>query len=390
MSHGTVDLGDAYAACRRINARYGRTFFLATTLLRPDQRPAVHALYAFARWADEIVDAAGVTDRAGELDRLERLLEKPPSNPVLHALADTRRRYDIDGSLFTDFLASMRMDLDVTEYADLDALGVYVHGSAEVIGLQMLPVLGTVVSREEAAPHAARLGVAFQLTNFLRDVGEDLDRGRVYLPQDVLGAHGVDRDLLQWCRSHQRPDTRVRRVLDDLVAHSYAIYRSAEPGIEMLSPASRPCVRTAYTLYRDILGLVGCEVLWRRVAVPNARRLAVALPGAGRALVARLRTPGVGGAAVPGVGAAVSPGVGPGVDPVTATELTREVSPALNTEADPVPATAVAPEGAAPTAAAGTHSVAGSDTASALNATPAVTPDVTPGVTAEASPGTSR
>ncbi|MEU0879659.1 phytoene/squalene synthase family protein [Lentzea sp. NPDC005914] len=292
MSTNTLDMASAYAACRRINARYGKTFFLATTLLRPEQRPAVHALYAFARWADEIVDAAGVDDREGELDRLERLLDSDitsgePSNPVLVALADTMRRYDIDRSLFTDFLASMRMDLTVTEYADLDALGVYMHGSAEVIGLQMLPVLGTVVPRADAAPYAARLGVAFQLTNFLRDVGEDLDRGRVYLPQDVLGAHGVDRDLLQWCRRHRRANVRVQRALDDLVAYSYAIYQSAAPGIAMLSPSSRPCMRTAYTLYRDILELVTCEVLWKRVAVPNTRRLAVAVPGAGRALLAR-------------------------------------------------------------------------------------------------------
>ncbi|MEV6718757.1 phytoene/squalene synthase family protein [Lentzea sp. NPDC051208] len=285
MSPGT--LGSAYAACRRVNARYGKTFFLATTLLRPEQRPAVHALYAFARWADEIVDAAGVADRASRLDEVERLLDEEPSNPVLLALADTTRRYDIDRSLFIDFLASMRMDLDVTEYADLDALGVYMHGSAEVIGLQMLPVLGTVVPREEAAPYAARLGTAFQLTNFLRDVGEDLDRGRVYLPQDVLAAHGVDRDLLQWVRRHRRANDRVQRALDDLVAHSYALYQLAEPGIDMLAVTSRPCVRTAYTLYRDILGLIGCEVLWRRVAVPNARRFAVAVPGVGRALLAR-------------------------------------------------------------------------------------------------------
>jgi phytoene synthase len=288
MSPATSHLASAYAACRRVNARYGKTFFLATTLLRPDQRPAVHALYAFARWADEIVDAADVPDRAGELDRLERLLGEEPSNPVLLALADTVRRYDIDRALFADFLASMRMDLDVTEYADLAALGVYMRGSAEVIGLQMVPVLGTVVPRAEAEPFAARLGVAFQLTNFLRDVGEDLDRGRVYLPQDVLVAHDVDRELLQWCRRRRRGDARVQRVLEHLVAHSYAIYQSAEPGIEMLSATSRPCIRTAFTLYRDILGLVGCEVLWRRVAVPNARRLAVAVPGAGRALLARV------------------------------------------------------------------------------------------------------
>lgn len=87
----------------------------------------------------------------------------------------------------------------------------------------------------------------------------------------------------------------MQRALDDLVAHSYAIYQSAEPGIGMLSATSRPCVRTAYTLYRDILGLVGCEVLWRRVAVPNSRRLAVAAPGVGRALLARVTTHGIPG-----------------------------------------------------------------------------------------------
>ena len=97
---------------------------------------------------------------------------------------------------FADFMASMRMDTHVTDYPTFAELGVYMHGSAAVIGLQMLPVLGTVGPRADAEPHAAALGVAFQLTNFLRDVGEDLDRGRVYLPADVLAAFGVDRELL--------------------------------------------------------------------------------------------------------------------------------------------------------------------------------------------------
>ena len=99
----------------------------------------------------------------------------------------------------------MRSDLHVTDYPTYADLRAYMHGSAAVIGLQMLPVLGTVVPREEAAPHAAALGVAFQLTNFLRDVGEDLDRGRVYLPADLLAAHGVDRPLLRWSRGTGRP-----------------------------------------------------------------------------------------------------------------------------------------------------------------------------------------
>jgi 15-cis-phytoene synthase len=209
---------------------------------------------------------------------------------VLAALADTVRRYSIDPSLFDDFLASMRMDLTVTSYPDFPALERYVHGSAAVIGLQLLPVLGTVVPRAEAEPAAAALGRAFQLTNFLRDVGEDLDRGRVYLPEDVLAAYDVDRELLLWCRRTGRPDERVGRVVRHLVAVTSAVYREAEVGVPMLRPVSRPCVRAAFTLYRGILDEIAAadyQVLDRRVAVPNSRRLAVALPGLARALVAR-------------------------------------------------------------------------------------------------------
>ena len=117
-------------------------------------------------------------------------------DPTLTAVVHTARNYGIGWDLFDDFLASMRMDLTVTDYPDRAALDRYMYGSAEVIGLQMLPVLGTVGPREDAAPYAAALGKAFQLTNFLRDVDEDLRRGRVYLPADELAAHGVDRDLL--------------------------------------------------------------------------------------------------------------------------------------------------------------------------------------------------
>jgi 15-cis-phytoene synthase len=187
----------AYQRARVLNARYGRTFFLATRLLAPEQRPAVHALYGFARRADDILDDFDPESSTGERgDRLQqlatelfnRLVENAPAepndDPVLTAVVHTARRYDINWDLFDDFLTSMRMDLTVTDYPDRAALDRYMYGSAEVIGLQMLPVLGTVVAREEAAPYAAALGKAFQLTNFLRDVNEDLDRGRVYLPAD--------------------------------------------------------------------------------------------------------------------------------------------------------------------------------------------------------------
>jgi phytoene synthase len=290
----------AYATCRALNAIHGRTYFLATRLLPPDRRPAVHALYGFARYADEIVDDLGddrpLAEKAAQLDALTADLEAaldgaPTAQPVLTALADTARRYGIARAHFIDFMASMRMDTGVTEYATFDDLAVYVHGSAAVIGLQMLPILGTRVPRAQAEPHAAALGVAFQLTNFLRDVGEDLDRGRVYLPLDELAAFGVDRELLTWCRRTRRGDPRVRRALAHLVAHTRGTYRRAEPGIAMLEPVSRACVACAFALYRGILDEIeaaGYDVLHRRVAVPNRRRAAVAVPGLARALAARV------------------------------------------------------------------------------------------------------
>ncbi|WP_431966854.1 phytoene/squalene synthase family protein [Actinacidiphila sp. bgisy160] len=290
----------AYDQCRRLNARHGKTYFLATRLLPVQRRPAVHALYGFARWADDIVDDltsdAGPAERAHRLQLLTARLQDGlrtgrSSEPVVMALADTAGRYAIDHRHFTDFLESMRSDLSVTDYATLDDLQRYMHGSAAVIGLQMLPVLGTVVPREEAAPYAASLGVAFQLTNFLRDVGEDLDRGRVYLPADLLAAHGAGRELLQWSRTTGRSDPRITAALRAAADLTHDMYRQAEPGVDMLDPVTRPCIRTAFTLYRDILAAIADDTytsVHRRAVVPGRRRARVALDGLVRVTAARL------------------------------------------------------------------------------------------------------
>ncbi|MEU1082992.1 phytoene/squalene synthase family protein [Streptomyces sp. NPDC005908] len=297
-------LREAYRHCRRLNARHGRTYFLATRLLPVERRPAVHALYGFARWADDIVDALGTgadtARRDAELALLEGELEKGlrdggSAEPVVRALADTARRYRIDHGHFADFMTAMRSDLVVTDYADYAALRRYMHGSAAVIGLQMLPVLGTVTDRETAAPHAAALGVAFQLTNFLRDVGEDLDRGRVYLPADLLAAHGADRELLRWSRDTGRRDPRITSALRAFEALTRGVYRQAAPGLAMLEPVSRPCIRTAFVLYGGILDAVaedGYAVLHRRAVVPRRRRAVVAADGLARVAAARLRARG--------------------------------------------------------------------------------------------------
>jgi phytoene synthase len=189
----------------------------------------------------------------------------------------------------------MRMDLTVTEYATWADLGEYVHGSAAVLALQMLPVFGTLVPVEEAEPGAAAMGEAFQLTNFLRDIGEDLDRGRLYLPTEELAAFGVDRERLMASRERGVPDPRVRRALAVAVARNRAVYRRAEAGIPLLRPESRPCVRTALTLYGGILDEIEAldyDVLNRRAVVPNRRRLVVALPAMAAVLARGPRRPG--------------------------------------------------------------------------------------------------
>jgi phytoene synthase len=294
-------LRDSYRRCRALNAEHGRTFFLATRLLAPSQRPAVHALYGFARRADDILDdfdpKLDTAQRADALHLLSaqlfgRLVQGTDcgDDPVLAAVVDSARRYGITWQLFDDFLGSMRMDLVETDYADRAALTHYMHGSAEVIGLQMLPILGTVAPPEEAAPYAAALGKAFQLTNFLRDVDEDLQRGRVYLPADELAAHGVDRDVLTWCHDNARTDSRVRSALIEQHAITRRVYDEARQGISLLHPRSRPCVEAAFTLYSEILGRIediDFTVFSHRASVARVRRIRVGLAGLAQAWRAR-------------------------------------------------------------------------------------------------------
>ncbi|MHA6803580.1 phytoene/squalene synthase family protein [Salinifilum ghardaiensis] len=288
----------AYLRCREINAAHGRTYFLATRLLPAARRPMVHALYGFARWVDDLVDdpEASPAARREALLRVERELDESwtaggGADPLVTAVVDAAARYELDVALFRSFLHSMRMDLTVRDYPTRASLDAYMHGSAGVIGLQVMPILGTSVPRAEAAPYAEQLGHAFQLTNFLRDIAEDLDRGRLYLPADELAAFGVDRERLLRCRRRGRADGPVRRALADQVARAHACYRAAEPGIRLLAPHARPCVATAFTLYGDILdGIVrsGYQVFAQRVTVSRARRLGVALPAAGAAGLFRL------------------------------------------------------------------------------------------------------
>lgn len=281
---------------RDLAREHGRTYFLATRFLPPERRSAVHALYGFARTADDIVDDPSpevtVETKTQRLREFSDSLADPDgAHPTVRAALHTAQRYDLDPALFTSFLDSMRMDLTIREYdthADLDR---YVWGSAAVIGLMVTPIMGTVGTVEEAAPYAADLGIAFQISNFIRDVGEDLRLGRLYLPLESLRRFGLDRERL----ATEVVDDDVRGLLAFEIDRTRAIYRRAEPGIDLLAPGARGCVRVAFQLYGDILGAVeraDYQVFGPRVRVSRRRRALIAARTIGDAARSTLRRGG--------------------------------------------------------------------------------------------------
>ena len=283
----------SYAECKRLNSLHGKTYYLATLLLPPAKRPFVHALYGFARYADEIVDDLASTlspqEKADVLRTwssgvLSDLSAGKSNDSVGAALVDTVSRFNIPHQHFVDFLHSMEMDLTVSTYANYEALSEYVYGSAAVIGLEMVPILGAL--SDDAYESAKKLGIAFQLANFIRDVGEDLDRGRIYLPLDELAAHGVTEEML-----YKRVLTpEIIAALKFQIARVRQLQTEAAPGIDLLHPTSRPCIRAASELYCGIVDeveAIGYDIFNKRAKTSTARRIRVAGKAYLQALSAR-------------------------------------------------------------------------------------------------------
>jgi 15-cis-phytoene synthase len=289
-----ASLDAAYASCRDLHRRHGRSYYLATRLLPGWKRRHVHALYGFTRYTDDIVDADGESGTsAPEPERARRLdqwagqfyaaidgAEAP--GPILLAARHTIATFGLRRADFDAFFASMHMDLHIRAYADYGALLEYMEGSAAVIGTMMLPILlapddgpGPVPAAVAAAARepARQLGLAFQLTNFIRDVAEDLGRGRVYLPAADLDRFGVRRGDLAAASA----SPAVRRLVAFEIERAQAHYRNALPGLAMLPARSRRCVRLAYAVYGGILDRVeqaDCDVLAGRAVVPRRQRAA--------------------------------------------------------------------------------------------------------------------
>lgn len=272
----------SYEFCRHLHRSHGRTYYLAARLLPAWKRRHVHALYGFTRYTDDIVDRLDGAPTAARVQALSRWRARftaaleggRPDRMVFPAVLHTIAVFQLDHADFDAFLRSMEMDLIVTEYPTYADLLEYMEGSAAAIGTMMLPILGTADLAAAREP-ARQLGLAFQLTNFIRDVGEDLDRGRIYLPLKDLAEFGVTPDDLRARRYTPQIRSLVAYEIDRAREH----YAAAAPGIGMLDPSSQACVRTAYLAYGAILNEVvrsGYDVFGRRATVSTPRKLAIA------------------------------------------------------------------------------------------------------------------
>nr|AFC95815.1 phytoene synthase [Narcissus tazetta subsp. chinensis] len=283
---GTVYLlKDAYDRCGEVCAEYAKTFYLGTLLMTPERRRAIWAIYVWCRRTDELVDghnASHITPSA--LDRwearLEDLFDGRPYDMFDAALSDTVSRFPVDIQPFMDMVEGMRMDLKKSRYKNFDELYLYCYYVAGTVGLMSVPVMGiapeSLAEAESVYNAALALGIANQLTNILRDVGEDARRGRIYLPQDELAEAGLsDEDVF----TGQVTD-KWRSFMKRQIKRARMFFEQAEKGVTELSQASRWPVWASLLLYRQILDEIEANDynnFTKRAYVSKVKRLA-ALP----------------------------------------------------------------------------------------------------------------
>ncbi|KAG4128221.1 hypothetical protein ERO13_D09G007800v2 [Gossypium hirsutum] len=254
-------LNEAYGRCGEVCAEYAKTFYLGTLLMTPERRRAVWAIYVWCRRTDELVDgpnASHITPRA--LDRWEKrlddLFEGRPYDMLDAALSDTVSKYPVDIQPFKDMIEGMRLDLRKSRYMNFDELYLYCYYVAGTVGLMSVPVMGIApeskASVESVYNAALALGIANQLTNILRDVGEDARRGRIYLPQDELAQFGLsDDDIFRG-----QVTDKWRNFMKDQIKRARMFFDEAEKGVSELNAASRWPVWASLLLYRQILDVI--------------------------------------------------------------------------------------------------------------------------------------
>jgi len=268
---------DQIRQSKAIQRRTGKTFHLATRVLPERVRHATYVLYAFFRVADEVVDAADTAPPPEQRRRLEELRrqalgEESTDDPVLDAFSELREAHDIPDEDVDVFVDAMLADIDTDRYETYEALEAYMDGSAAAVGRMMTEIMETPRA-EEAIPHATALGEAFQLSNFLRDVREDVvERGRIYLPLETLRKHGVtEEQVLDF-----EYDERFRAAMDEELRRAEALYREGVEGIRYLPEDCQFAVLLAAVLYADHhreIRRLDCDVLSTTPSLSTRRKL---------------------------------------------------------------------------------------------------------------------
>ena len=272
------ELETAYIESQRLNAHHGKTYYFSTLFFPPEVRRSVHALYGFVRYPDEIVDnpppgsdpaASLAAYRTATLDALET---GRSDLPVLHAFADMARRHALPTDHALAFLDAMAMDLTRTRYETFADLQTYTYGSASVVGLMLCHIVG--ISDPVALGPAHDLGLAMQLTNFWRDIGEDwATRGRIYLPQEDMRRFGYTESMLaSGCINDQ-----FVSLMQFEIARARHYYEVADTGISYITPNCRLPVVLARTLYAKILDKIeanGYDVFGRRARTSKFEKAA--------------------------------------------------------------------------------------------------------------------
>lgn len=275
-----ADLAIAYAYCAALTRRQAGNFYYGFLLLPPDQRRAIYAAYAFARLCDDIVDleGPGLEEKAALLadfrGKLNRCLEGRPEGPVFDALCHAVQSFRIPGHYFHQLIDGVEMDLRLRRYRNFQELRQYCYSVASVVGLICIEIFGYqdgALARE----YAADLGIAFQLTNILRDIQEDLDRGRIYLPLEEMALFGCPEESLL----RRETGEPFRRLVSFQVERARAFYRRGLLLLPLLPRRPRACVSVMTSIYRRILERIAREpeaVLRGRVGLSAGHKLALA------------------------------------------------------------------------------------------------------------------
>jgi phytoene synthase len=268
---GKIDLDAAYTLCADVTREYSKSFYFSTRFLPAEKRRAIRAFYAFCRATDDMVDlpkpGASIASSLAEWRTHARLPGVAQRHPILSAWADTRERYNVPQQYIEELIDGCEMDLRVNRYETFDDLWNYCYRVASTVGLVSMHIIGLVdddpAAVARARHDATQLGVALQLTNILRDVGEDLSRGRIYLPQEDLRR-------FDYSESDLRAgiiDERFCALMRFQIERTQKIYETSWNGIGYLKQEGRLAVGAAIALYRQILDRIvqnGFDVFTRR------------------------------------------------------------------------------------------------------------------------------